>query len=281
MLHTWFDPFFLLVEICAVTSVVCWLLSIVTREYSWVDRIWSIAPVVYVWVVAVQTHFGDARVNLITALVSAWGVRLTYNFARKGGYKAGGEDYRWAVLRQRLGPVGFQIFNFTFIAPFQNVLLLLIATPVIAAAQNGSPLGLADFALAVLFFGFLALESAADAQQWRFQEAKAARKARQEAGPDFCTTGLFRFSRHPNFFSEVSLWWCIYGFAVVATGQWVHWTGFGAVVLTGLFQGSTTMTEAISKSKYPAYAEYQRRTSRLLPLPPRELERSTVPDSGV
>jgi steroid 5-alpha reductase family enzyme len=269
VLHTWFDPFHLLVEICAASSVICWLLSIVTREYSWVDRIWSIAPMAYVWVVAVQTHFADARVNLITALVTAWGVRLTFNFARKGGYKPGGEDYRWAVLRQRLGPAGFQVFNLTFIAPFQNVLLLLIATPVVAAAQHPTPLGAIDAALAALFLGFLAVETIADAQQWRFQEAKAARKARGEAGPDFCTTGLVRFSRHPNFFSEVAMWWAIYGLAVLATGQWAHWTGLGALALTGLFQGSTTMTESISRSKYPAYAEYQRRTSRLLPLPPR------------
>ena len=269
MLHTWFDPSFLLVELCAATSVSCWLLSVVTREYSWVDRIWSIAPVAYVWVVAAQTHFGDARVNLITALVSAWGARLTYNFARKGGYKAGGEDYRWAVLRERLGPVGFQLFNLTFIAPFQNVLLLLIVAPVVAAAQHAQPLGLVDLALGALFVVFLAVETVADEQQWRFQEAKAARKARQEAGPDFCTTGLFRFSRHPNFFSEVSLWWVIYAFGVLATGEWLHWSGLGALVLTGLFQGSTAMTEGISKSKYPAYAEYQRRTSRLLPWPPR------------
>lgn len=269
MLHDWFDPFFLLVELCAATSVVCWVLSIITREYSWVDRLWSVAPMVYAWVVLAQTHFDDARVTLLTALVTAWGLRLTYNFARKGGYKPGGEDYRWAVLRARLGPAGFQVFNFTFIAPFQNVLLLFLIAPVVTAAQHWGPLGPLDFGLAALFVLLLGIEAVADQQQWRFQQVKAARKARHEPGDDFCTTGLFRVSRHPNFFAEVSLWWVMYGFSVIATGQWVHWSGLGALALTGIFQGSTTMTEAISKSKYPAYAEYQRRTSRLLPWPPR------------
>jgi steroid 5-alpha reductase family enzyme len=65
------------------------------------------------------------------------------------------------------------------------------------------------------------------------------------------------------------MWWVLYGYGVLTTGQWVHWSGLGAFVLTALFQGSTTMTENISKSKYPAYVEYQRRTSRLLPWFPR------------
>jgi steroid 5-alpha reductase family enzyme len=202
----------------------------------------------------------------LTALVTLWGARLTFNFARKGGYRPGGEDYRWAVLRERLGPVGFQLFNLTFIAPFQNVLLLLIAAPVVAVAQHaGGPLGVVDLGLSAVFLALLAGETVADQQQWRFHQEKAARKAKGEAGAEFCTTGLFRYSRHPNFFCEVSMWWVVYGFSVVATGAWLHWSGLGAVVLTALFQGSTTMTEGITRSKYPTYAEYQRKTSRLVP----------------
>jgi steroid 5-alpha reductase family enzyme len=265
VLHDCFDPFFLLVQVCAVSSALCWLLSVVTREYSWVDRLWSLAPVAYCWLVAAQAHFVDGRLNLVTALVTAWGARLTFNFARKGGYKKGGEDYRWAVLRERLGPVGFQVFNFTFIAPFQNALLLMIVAPAVVVAQHPGALGVFDGLLAAAFVLLLIGETVADEQQWRFQQAKVARKARGEAGPEFCTTGLFRFSRHPNFFCEVSLWWCIYGFAVVAGGAWVSWAGWGAVTLTGLFQGSTAMTEGLSKAKYPAYADYQRSTSRLVP----------------
>ncbi len=265
MLHDWFDPFPLLWQLCAVSSVLCWVLSVLTREYSWVDRLWSIAPPAYCWVVAVQTHFADGRVNLVTALATAWGVRLTFNFARKGGYRPGGEDYRWVVLRERLGPVGFQLFNVTFIAPFQNALLMMIAMPVVVVARHPGPLGAFDALLALAFWVLLVGETVADEQQWRFQQAKAARRARGEAGPDFCTTGLFRFSRHPNFFCEVCMWWVVYGFAVLASGEALTWSAWGVVALTGLFQGSTTMTEAISKSKYPAYAEYQRTTSRLWP----------------
>ena len=75
-----------------------WVVSVVTREYSWVDRIWSIIPVVYVAVFATAARFADTRLDVMLALVVLWGARLTFNFARKGGYARGGEDYRWAVL---------------------------------------------------------------------------------------------------------------------------------------------------------------------------------------
>ena len=115
-----------------------------------------------------------------------------------------------------------------------------------------------------------AAETLADQQQWEFHLQKAAaREAGEPLTPPFLTTGLFRYSRHPNYFCEISLWWVIYAFSVSAGAPLWNVTILGAVVLTLLFQGSTQMTEQITLSKYPAYADYQRRTSRLIPMPPR------------
>ena len=123
----------------------------------------------------------------------------------------------------------------------------------------------------VAFLGFLAGETIADNQQWRFHEEKQRRRAANEPIDEpFLTRGLFAYSRHPNFFCEISMWWCMYAFAVAATGAPLHWTIIGAATLTALFQGSTTMTESLTRAKYPSYAEYQRTTSRLIPLPPRK-----------
>ena len=113
----------------AASTLLTWLLSLVTREYSWVDRIWSIIPIAYLAVFAAAAGFHDARLNLMAVLVLAWGARLTFNFARKGGYAPGGEDYRWGVLRDRLRPWQFGLFNFFFISLYQNVILLLISLP--------------------------------------------------------------------------------------------------------------------------------------------------------
>ncbi|MBX7099932.1 MAG: DUF1295 domain-containing protein [Myxococcaceae bacterium] len=262
-------PFFELIPYCAALAFVCWLLSVLTREYSWVDRIWSIAPPVYLWAMAARTGFEAPRLTLMAALATAWGARLTFNYARKGGYAKGGEDYRWGVLRSRMSPALFQVFNATFIAPYQNALIFLLTAPGNAAALHPSPLGAADVALAALFLALLALETVADQQQWNFHQAKKARAARGESGPRFCTTGLFRYSRHPNFVCEVGQWWVMFGFAVVAAGTPWQWTAAGAVLLTLLFDGSTRFTEGITRSRYAEYAEYQAKTSRLLPWFPR------------
>jgi steroid 5-alpha reductase family enzyme len=255
---------------CAAVAGVCWILSIITREYSWVDRIWSIMPPVYVGYYAYTTGFEDPRLALMTALTALWGARLTFNFARKGGYARGGEDYRWAELRRRMRPWQYQVFNLLFIAAFQNALLFALALPARVALQHrGAPLGAADVALATVFVALLAGETIADEQQWRFQRDKRARKARGEPVPrEFLTTGLFRYSRHPNFFCEISQWWVLYAFGVASGGAWLDVSLAGPVVLTALFHGSTRFTEELSLAKYPTYAEYQRRVSRLVPWVP-------------
>jgi len=99
-----------LAGICFAT----WLLSVITKDTSWVDRIWSVIPVVYVWIFAGASGFTDVRLNVIAAIVTLWGARLTFNFARKGGYQPGGEDYRWEILRQGMSPAGYQVFNIFF-----------------------------------------------------------------------------------------------------------------------------------------------------------------------
>lgn len=248
-------------------ALLCWVLSLITREYSWVDRLWSITPPLFAVHFAGHAGFADARLNLMAALTVLWGVRLTYNFARKGGYKPGGEDYRWEEIQQKIGPMWFQVLNATFLAPFQNFLLLFLVLPSYAAHQHlGEPLGWLDYVAAIAFVVLLIGETIADEQQWAFQSAKHAAAARGET-PDqgFITSGLFRYSRHPNFFCEQAMWWVYYLFSVAAGAGWLNWTISGAVMLTLLFQGSTTLTEKISARKYPDYAEYQRTTSRLIP----------------
>ena len=250
--------------ICLAT----WLLSILTREYSWVDRIWSLAPIGYAGIFAGRGGFADARLDVMFALIALWGLRLTFNFARKGGYARGGEDYRWAVLRARMTPRQFQVFNLLFITLYQNAILLMISLPGYTALEHRSGFGAADALLTALFVAFLIGETVADQQQWGFQQWK---RAEIDAGRDpvrFLQNGLFGYSRHPNFFFEQAQWWVVAAFGVVAAGS-VQWTVLGAVLLTLLFVGSTRFTESISLARYPEYADYQRRTSAVVPWPSR------------
>ena len=256
-----------------------WLLQVVTTNYSWVDRLWSTAPPLYALTYAGWSG-GDARVWLMAALVTLWGARLTFNFARKGGYHPKEEDYRWAVVRTWLAehdplhPLGRELFSLLFISVYQLLLIALFSIPALEVAwqARGTPLGLLDGVLAAAFLCLLALETATDQQQWAFQRAKHALtpEQRQAAGGDlargFRTTGLFAWSRHMNFFAEFMQWWIFYGFTWAVGGAWLNWALAGPLLLTLLFQGSTQMTEALSAAKYPEYRRYQRTTSRLLPL---------------
>lgn len=265
--------------VAIIVSAFCWVASLVTKDTSWVDRLWSIAPVAYVWVFAGFAGFTDVRLIVMAVLVTLWGARLTFNFARKGGY-SGVEDYRWAVLRARMSPPVFQVFNLFFIVIYQNLLLILITLPAFTALENPRTLGVPDAVVAILFLLFLWGETVADQQQWNFHRMKAAAVSRgEQPAQRFLTTGLFRFSRHPNFFFEQAQWWMVAAFGIIAAGT-IPWTVIGAVLLTLLFIGSTIFTESITRSKYPEYSDYRSRTSMIIPLFPRRETRAEVPADG-
>ena len=271
------DPLTLVIIVAAAASAACWVLSLITRDTSWVDRAWSIVPVIYVWIFtadALASGIDATRLVVMALLVTAWGVRLTFNFARKGGY-TGTEDYRWAILRSRLPAWLFQVFNLLFIVAFQMTLLVLITLPADVALRNPAPFTGWDAVFTALFVALLVGETIADQQQWNFHQRKKA--AGGALGDGFLSEGLFRYSRHPNFFFEQAQWWMFYAFgatAAVASGAGflggvVNASIVGPVLLTALFIGSTIFTESISASRYPAYAAYRRRTSMIVPWPPR------------
>jgi steroid 5-alpha reductase family enzyme len=211
-------------------------------------------------------HWRDARLDVMLALVALWGARLTFNFARKGGYAPGGEDYRWAILRERIAGWKWQLFNLFFITIYQNILLFLITLPAYTALRHRGGFGVLDIVLTVAFLACLTGETTADQQQWNFHQwKKGEREAGRDPRPRFLQTGLFRSSRHPNFFFEQAQWWVILFFGMSAAGSVLQWTAVGAVLLTLLFVGSTNFTESISQQRYPEYADYQATTSAVVP----------------
>jgi steroid 5-alpha reductase family enzyme len=258
-------------------SVLTFVVSELTGNYSQVDRLWSLMPIVYAWLFAARGAW-DSRLVLMAALVTAWGLRLSFNFWRRGGYGwppwTGEEDHRWAVLRKRpelAAPWRWRLFNFGFISFYQNLLLLLLVTPAIVAwGARGTPHNAIDGVAAVLLVVCLLIETIADNQQYRFQSEK---HRRRDAGipldgdyaAGFLSQGLFRFVRHPNFTAEQGVWCAFYLFSVAATGAWLNWSLLGAALLILLFQGSTRFTEEITAAKYPDYAAYRRAVPALLP----------------
>lgn len=253
--------------------------SELTRNYSQVDRLWSIVPAVFSWYFAARSGW-QPRLVLMASLATVWAVRLTFNFWRRGGFAwppwRGIEDYRWEVVRAMPGfrnPHVWRLFNFGFVSVYQLLLLLLITVPSVVAARPVRPsLSWMDGLVAVLFLVLLAIETLADQQQYEFQTEKYRRKAAGEPltgdfALGFRTTGLYGLVRRPNFAAEQAIWVVYYGFSVAATGRWLNWSAIGALLLMLLFQGSVDLTEKITASKYPAYADYRRRVPLFLPRP--------------
>ena len=121
----------------------------------------------------------------------------------------------------------------------------------------------------MVFLACLVGETIADQQQWNFQQWKKSQSAPRR---QFVQSGLFRYSRHPNFFFEQAQWWVIFAFGAIAAGSVAQWTVVGAILLTLLFVGSTRFTESISLERYPEYSAYQGTTSAVIPWLPRKAQ---------
>ena len=221
----------------------CFVVGELSRNNSQVDKLWSVIPIVYVWY---MTNAGEMepRMVLMSILVTIWGVRLTYNFGRRGAYRlkfwSGEEDYRWEELRKRPGfnnKFIWMLFNLFFISAYQNVLIFLFTLPVLTAIGNNASreLTIADWVLAVLFVVAVIIEFIADQQQYNFQTEKHRRmQAGEDLGPyahGFVRTGLWSIVRHPNYAMEQSIWIIFYGFSVVVTGEWINWSIAGCLLL--------------------------------------------------
>ncbi len=262
-------PYETALELCVVLAAVCWVLTLLTRDHSWVDRLWSIVPAVLCLIVAVDLGFDSPRVNIMTALAVLWGLRLTYNLALKGGYRVGRQDYRWTYVREQLGAVKFQVVNLTFIAFGQIAILWLFTSPIHQAWEHAEqPLGWLDAVAAVIFLLLLLTETIADAQMWRFQQNKKRLVSEgAEVRQPFMTGGLFRFCRHPSYACEMGMWAAFYLFAVSGASHIWHWTGLGCLALVVLFLCATRVGERVSSERYPGYGAYRAAVPMFVPNP--------------
>lgn len=252
------------------TIIVSFLFGLITSDYSWTDRLWSTTPVGYAWIYAAAGSW-DITITIPALLVTLWGARLTFNFTRRGGY-TGGEDYRWPILREKIGnPVYWQIFNFLFISFYQQFLFICFTVPLYIISQTSESMNPALSAVgALVMLGFLILETVADQQQYNFQQSKYGLLPKVSAFQDdyergFRTSGLFAISRHPNYLGELGVWWAIYFISVGHSGSLVHWSAFGPLLLTLLFVGSTIFTEGITSEKYPLYSQYKQEVWPIFP----------------
>ena len=257
-------------------ALACFVTGELTKNVSQVDKLWSIMPMVYTWYMAYAGAW-DVRLVTMAILVTIWGVRLSYNFSRRGGYSLipweGEEDYRWSVLRRQpafKNRLAWSAFHLFFICIYQQGLILLFTMPMLLCFEAlHSPLGFLDILAAMLMFTFIIIETIADQQQYGFQTEKYKRifekKDLGEYSHGFVNTGLWAKMRHPNYASEQMIWICFYVFSIAATGRILNWSICGCILLCLLFVGSSDFSEKISAEKYPEYKDYQNKVPRFIP----------------
>jgi steroid 5-alpha reductase family enzyme len=243
--------------------VALWLFSLAIRNSSIVDIFWGAGFVVTAWVAFVLTPDGSpVRKWLLCLLVTIWGLRLTLHILVRNAGKA--EDFRYAAWRQQHGDRWwwrsfFQVFL------LQGILMWIVSGPVLAAQLPSSPdrLTAVDIlGVGVWIVGFF-FEAVGDWQLTRFK-ADPANKGR------LLTTGVWRYTRHPNYFGDAAQWW---GFYLIAAAAGGGWTIFSPILMTFLLvrvSGVAMLEKTLATSK-PGYREYVERTPAFIPWFPRTL----------
>ncbi|KAF2114448.1 hypothetical protein BDV96DRAFT_613151 [Lophiotrema nucula] len=259
------------------------LVAEVNKNYSQVDRLWSIIPVVYNCHYAIWAHLNGLptqRLDHVMAVTVIWGLRLTFNYWRKGGYSVGSEDYRWNIVKDYVGPYVMFAFDVVFISLIQSLLLWVITTPtyilLLAGRLIGDEMSNYDNVFSKVMFAIVLVEFFADQQQWSYYQARTKYRetakvpqdhnyTREQLDRGFNTSGLWAYSRHPNFAAEQAFWVCLYQWACCESYTFTNWTFAAAMGYLFLFQASTWLTELLSAQKYPEYKIYQQRVGKFLP----------------
>ena len=257
------NPWFLLLSGWAVMAVIMTVLWVVQRRTSnagIVDIAWSFGTgLLAVWFAFGAEGYGPRRL-IIAILAGLWGCRLGFFLLRRVLGEA--EDGRYRMLREQWGDrAQFNLFWFFQVQAFWA---MLFAAPMLVAALNPTPeLGVLDLAGIVIWCVAVLGESIADAQLARF-------RARPESRGQVCRDGLWRYSRHPNYFFEWIHWWAYVALGIGWTFGWL--TLFGPVVMLVFLLKLTgipyTERRAI-ESRGDAYRDYQRTTSKFFPWPPK------------
>lgn len=248
-----------------IATLVVFGASRLLHNSSCYDPYWSVLPpfLVGFWLLAAQDVAGvdDGRTVLLVLVVLVWAVRLTGNWL----YDWPGlhhEDFRYPGVRERAGRFGLlaDLVGIHLVPTFIVFLGLVPAYAVLT--RPGDPVNWLDAVATVVGIGAAMLQLVADAQMREFIRHRQPGQAME--------SGLWAWSRHPNYFGEVSFWWSLALFGIAgAPGDW-WWLVVGAVAMTVMFQAaSIPMMEKRSLERRPTYQDVIDRVPRLVPRPPR------------
>ncbi|RCS56163.1 DUF1295 domain-containing protein [Bremerella cremea] len=266
-------PSLLLVN--AVTIAGCmlalWLLSLWLKDASIVDIFWGLGFVVVAWVSTLCAASPGTLAWLTTILVTIWGCRLAGYLAwRNLGH---GEDKRYTEMRNKPGR-NFALFSLVVVFGLQGTIMWIVSLPLqILPTLSGSFSAISAIGIACWAIG-LTFEAVGDYQLARF-------KANASQQGEVLDQGLWRYTRHPNYFGDFLIWWGYYLLAISAdSGAW--WTAVGPALMSFclLYFSGVAHLEQHIQTRRPAYADYIRRTSPFFPWPPSPQQTSSIESSS-
>lgn len=241
-------------------ALLTWIASAVRRDVSLVDRVWSLLIAAPALVYGVVLSGAIAPRFIVMAIVLAlWAIRLAgYVSWRNWGH---GEDRRYQAIRARNEP-NFALKSLYLVFVLQAVLAWLVATPFLAALSHRAVWTVLDSLGALLAFSGFVFEAVGDQQLATFKSNAANRGKVMDRG-------VWRYTRHPNYFGECCVWW---GFFLMAlpVGGW--WSVISPLVMTGLLlqvSGVALLEKDIGERR-PEYRDYVRRTNAFFPGPPKQ-----------
>ena len=247
----------------AGSAAILWLISLRTRDVSIIDIFWAPGIAGVVDIAALLGQASGPRVSTALFLVNLWAVRLaTHIFARRSLPDLGGQERRYATMQRQFGPRWWW-WSLIQVFLLQAILMWFIAAPLVAVMLSSrGPMGALDDLGVAIAAGGLLFEALADVQLARF-------RMNPDNKDKVLDRGLWRWSRHPNYFGEALLWWGFFLLGFAASGAW--WLILSPLVVTLLLlqvSGVPVIEDGI-EDRRPAYADYKRRVSAFLPWPTR------------
>ena len=240
-----------------ISSTLVWLLSVRLKNASIVDVFWGFGFVMINALWYFQGEGNPVRKLLLLALVSIWGLRLTAYIGWRNWGKP--EDFRYQQFRKDYGAERYWWFSYFQVFLLQGGLICLIAMPLFAVQASGQMQELywLDFVAAGVWAIGVFFESVGDWQMAKF-------KANPDNKGKVMDRGLWKYTRHPNYFGDAATWW---GFGLFAIAVGNYWAPIGSLVMTGLILkvSGVSLLERTLKDTKPKYAEYIRKTSSFIP----------------
>lgn len=249
-------------------NILFWGISLVQKCTWLIDPYWSLLPpLMALFYASHPTAVGPTlRCSVVSVLVVMWSVRLTHSyFRREGGQWGAREDWRFADLRNQYRANGWWWRSFFFVYISQEVFLVGICLPFYAVFSSNLPWNLVDLVATIICISALIIAYYADTQLHHFVTENNQRKKEGKAPNLLLDTGLWRYSRHPNYFGEQLWWW---GLALYACGIGKGWTMWGTFVNSMCMVYVTVLVERRmleDKKRTSVYENYRKTTSVWIP----------------